>query len=1280
MDDGQLTRLFEQALSLTGAERRRFLDQLSSEQREQLEPLLQADQSAENHGLYANVIAPAASPDPGDTAAMRNDDSAQITIPLPKQIGRYKILQLIAEGGMGSVFMAEQTEPVKRRVALKIIKAGLDTEQVTARFEAERQAMAMMAHAHIAKVFDAGVTEEGLPFFVMELVSGVSITTYCDEARLNPEQRLRLFIQVCRAIQHAHQKGIIHRDIKPSNVLVTQADGVPIPKVIDFGLAKALQSDTLTDRTLFTHFGQVMGTLEYMSPEQAEMNSRDIDTRSDVYSLGVLLYELLTGSTPIGRERVRNEAFQQVMRLIREEEPQRPSLRLSDSGDAIIGISEQRGIEPKQLNTIVRGDLDWIAVKALEKDRHRRYDGAAALASDVERFLNDEPIEARPPSFLYRLHKTWRRHRLAFASAASLIVLLIAGLISTGTLWLRARTAEQDATNQAAEAGRQKTAAIAETEKTKFALAQVEEERQRATSAQRETEAALARSDYRLAFTRWQARLFDESLRYLEKIPTEHRNIEWRWLRHTLEGDGIDCIGHNGLITSLAYSPDGNTLASGSNDGTVRIWDTSNGDVLLTIPDHPTATMALSPDGTTLATAWKTISFWDLRTGQQTGKLPEQSNLIDSLQFNADGTQILSASRTATTLWSIANGTPIRSFRQDEPYFHQAVLSPDGRTIAAEGYSSLRTWDVESGKATSMFGRTGTAESVRFTPSGNAVAWINMNSIKVGEPASSRVQSVETYGKPRRLRVSPDGKYIGSVSTAGQIRIWHRHQLVALPALGQLGDGGLIEFSPDSRRVACSSGSRIQIMPIMPPLGRKLRGRGSMMVTSVSGSPDGQLLALAESPFTEDVPKQITVWDTQRERMVCAIDAPEYRIWGTAFRNADELAVGLQTKTNFYDARSGKLLRSLSQDTKAAPRIAISPDRQMLAVGEKEGDVSIWDLSNNTIVRTLGIDEGVWRLTFSSDNRSMAVANDSAISVWDVKSGDRRQTLHPQFPVTLIGFSPTDDRLVVAFEQTGELEILSLDGSESVTLDEHRGIASASFSSDGQRLLSAGNQTIRIYHAKSGEQLCEIKASGGFENALLCGEAVFGVGSRGSITSWPVPARNRLKILAGHKKDVFESHLSADGRRVYSSSRPVSGQELIVWDRASGEEIPDARWLRTDKTTSADGRWQVAHAGKNVLLIDLEQWNSPEARARRIADARPNPQWHDARATLAEREADWFAAAFHRAWQFKLQPASKAAFDKLHQAHAELRASGTTVIPPITVEALKFPEPDAPSE
>ena len=368
------------------------------------------------------------------------------------RIGRYKLLEQIGEGGCGMVFMAEQEEPIRRKVALKVIKLGMDTRQVIARFEAERQALALMDHPNIAKVYDAGATATGRPYFVMELVRGLRITDYCNDKRVPTRKRLELFIQVCQAVQHAHQKGIIHRDLKPSNILVTVNDGVAVPKVIDFGIAKATSGERLTDKTVFTAFHQFLGTPAYMSPEQAELTSVDIDTRSDIYTLGVLLYELLTGQTPFDASELLQAGLDEMRRTLREKEPARPSTRLSTLGaDQLTATAHLQGIDPPKLINLVRGDLDWIVLKCLEKDRARRYETANALLTDIQRHLGNEPVTARPRSRLYEFQKTVRRHKFGFAATAAVMLTLFFGLgIATWSL-VKERHARQRADTEAAK-------------------------------------------------------------------------------------------------------------------------------------------------------------------------------------------------------------------------------------------------------------------------------------------------------------------------------------------------------------------------------------------------------------------------------------------------------------------------------------------------------------------------------------------------------------------------------------------------------------------------------------------------------------------------------------------------------------------------------------------------------------------------------------------------------------------------------------------------------------
>ncbi len=455
-DANREAALFQAAVLRSGQDRASFMDgacQGNPALRHRLEALLAAHEQAD--GALAETA-------PTAKATMEIEPAGAPDEAVGQSLGRYKILEKVGEGGCGVVYVAEQTEPVRRRVALKVIKLGMDTKQVVARFEAERQALAIMDHPNIAKVFDAGTTETGRPYFIMELVRGIRITDYCDQQRIPTRERLELFIKVCQAIQHAHQKGIIHRDIKPSNILVTLHDGVPVPKVIDFGIAKATEG-RLTDATVYTQLHQFIGTPAYMSPEQAEMSGLDIDTRSDIYGLGVLLYELLTGKTPFDAQELMSQGIDAMRKTIREKEPVRPSTKLTQELVAAdvspsklttglvvptaeeISADSRRRLRLKEQIARVKGDLDWIVMKCLEKDRTRRYETANGLAADLKRFLASEPVVARPPSTAYKVTKFVRRNKLAVTAGAVVLLALLLGLGSATFMYFRERAANRRA-------------------------------------------------------------------------------------------------------------------------------------------------------------------------------------------------------------------------------------------------------------------------------------------------------------------------------------------------------------------------------------------------------------------------------------------------------------------------------------------------------------------------------------------------------------------------------------------------------------------------------------------------------------------------------------------------------------------------------------------------------------------------------------------------------------------------------------------------------------------
>jgi tetratricopeptide (TPR) repeat protein len=478
--------LFHEALSKPPAERAAFLDVACAGQpqlRAELEVLLNAH---EDSGELPAV---------GDVTGAFVPAHPAIALPQTGQLyaGRYKLREKLGEGGMGVVFVADQTEPVQRRVALKVIKTGADSARLLARFGQERQALALMDHPNIAKVLDAGISPDGQPYFVMELVKGVSLTKYCDDARLTPKQRLELFVPICQAVQHAHQKGIIHRDLKPSNILVGLYDGRPVPKVIDFGVAKAT-GPRLTEQSIYTEVGSIIGTLEYMSPEQAELNNLDIDTRSDIYALGVILYELLTGSVPFSRQELQDAGFAEMLRIIKEQEPSKPSTKLSGSGE-LPNIAAVRHTEPAKLAKLVRGDLDWIVMKCLEKDRARRYETANQLGMEIQRYLSDEPVVAGPPSVRYRLRKFVRRNRGPVLAASIMLFLLIGGIVGTTIGLVRA-----DQARKTAEANEVKALdAAAEEHKAKIAEAE--------SATKERAERVRADNARRYAIQQWQIAL-----------------------------------------------------------------------------------------------------------------------------------------------------------------------------------------------------------------------------------------------------------------------------------------------------------------------------------------------------------------------------------------------------------------------------------------------------------------------------------------------------------------------------------------------------------------------------------------------------------------------------------------------------------------------------------------------------------------------------------------------------------------------------------------------------
>jgi serine/threonine protein kinase/WD40 repeat protein len=675
-------------------------------------------------------------------------------------IGPYHILQQIGEGGCGVVYLAEQERPLRRRVALKLIKPGMDTEQVIARFEAERQALALMDHPNIAKVLEAGATETGRPYFVMELVRGIRITDYCDQNNLSTEERLDLFIQVCHAVQHAHQKGIIHRDLKPSNVLVTLHEGAPVPKVIDFGIAKATEQ-RLTDKTLFTAYEQFIGTPAYMSPEQTEMTGLDIDTRSDIYALGVLLYELLTGHTPFEASQLVQAGLEEMRRVIREQEPVRPSTRISTlAAQEQTTVAQRRQAEPPKLIQRVQGDLDWIVMKCLEKNRTRRYETANALATELERHLQHEPVLARPPSTTYRLQKFVRRNRLLVRAGAAVLATLLLGIMASTWQTIRANHLR----------------AQAEAHARRALEAQANEAQQRSAAEAARRQAQAAESDarqraYALAIRTAQVALQDENrgqarALLLQQIPSsgqpDLRGLEWRYLWQAAQGHDLKVFQHGVFIYGLALSADERWLVTSAADGRIRLWNIASGLITSEFPGpNPLDPVYFDVENRTVAAS-------------------PQDNLF--VVPTAAGLELRRFDSPAILVTNLPGATfPVR-------------FSPDGRWLAAlqrdEAALGLRVWEVGSWRSRLAGTNVSRANlSLSFCPASRYLFWAHQQSRQISRFSIQEDRQLEPFtglSGMVSLAVSPDARWLAVGNYNGQLRVldfdsgeagptWHAH-------------------------------------------------------------------------------------------------------------------------------------------------------------------------------------------------------------------------------------------------------------------------------------------------------------------------------------------------------------------------------------------------------------------------------------------------------------------------------------------------------------------------
>jgi eukaryotic-like serine/threonine-protein kinase len=1025
--------LFAAALERTVAdERQAFLEEACAGDlalRERVELLLGAHQRT--HGILDQPTGPPGSPEVADGMSPDGDPPVERAGTLVA--GRYKVIEEIGEGGMGVVWLAEQTRPVRRKVALKIIKPGMDCRRVIARFEAERQVLAMMDHPNIAKVLDAGTTPGGLPFFVMELVEGVPVTEYCDDHDLTIRQRLGLFIPVCQAVQHAHQKGIIHRDIKPTNVLVARYDGEPVPKVIDFGVAKAT-GQKLAERTTFTQCGQLVGTLEYMSPEQATFNAPDIDTRSDIYALGVLLYKLLTGSTPFEKEGSTVYAIDEVLRIIREEEPQKPSRRLATT-ERLTGIAAHRRTEPARLVPLVKGDLDWIVMKAMEKDRARRYETANGLATDLQRYLHDEPVEACPPSLRYRLRKFVRRNKGPVLAASSVVLALVGGII--GTTWGMIRAT--DARAVAVNAAQQKEAALAAARRSErdatdqLFLALWNRARAGRFSRQMgqrlDSLAALARASR----IRPDEPLRDEAIAAMalsdvRRVPTRHPlppgtvavaydGLYRLYARADIQGvisirslpddQEIRRIISGPLLEkTLHFSPDGRFLL-GLGDGlTLRLWRVADGQRALRDEPPGCRGHAFSPDGRTLAVGQQEwVLCFDLATGQEVHRwrLPAS---VWTLAFHPDNGKLAVgySDSSVASVYDSARGTllgdlPVGAMRGQVVAWH-----PDGESLAVAGSDPrIQIWNVAANRKVAVLeGHTQVVTELTFHPEGALLASHSWDGVlRLWDPSTGRPLMQLPLTVDDRPRFSDDGRWLGAIRHGEQAELLEvtpsreYRTLASSVAAGARGfNSG--DFSPDGRVLAVGrdegtrlwdlrSGRELAALPegtiyaFFDGTGGQEGGPGThntQRAALLTCGPDG----LLRWPLTGD--------DEEGRRLRLGPPrrlSPMRRAWFA--RSPDGRTLGAVTQeggcNKILDLETGALRRELGSHPWGEVHALSGDGRWAASSGWHSDRVRLWNAETGEMVHEWVTGKQT-QVFFTPDSRALIISRGDEFSFWDV--------------------------------------------------------------------------------------------------------------------------------------------------------------------------------------------------------------------------------------------------------------------------------------------------------
>ena len=1015
------------------------------------------------------------------------------------RIGPYRLMEKVGEGGFGVVWAADQREPIKQRVALKIIKVGMDTKQVVARFEAERQALALMNHPNIAKVLGAGSTESGRPYFCMELIRGIPITQYCDENKLRTQERLDLFTKVCHAIQHAHQKGVIHRDIKPANILVTLHDGVPVPKVIDFGVAKAVEME-LTEKTIYTQIQQFIGTPAYMSPEQAEMSGLDIDTRSDIYSLGVLLYELLTGRTPFTAQELMQSGLDEMRRMIREKDPERPSMRLSSlQAEERTSAAQRRSVPLPDLIRSLRGDLDWIVIKALEKDRTRRYETANGMAADIKRHLENEPIVARPPSAAYRLQKAWKRNKGTYVAVVCVFMALLIGTIVS--LW------------QAREA---KMARDSENELRKEAednadLANLlrEKAEQKENQARRLADEMLLRS-YAADMKSVQTDLKSDNLnraritldRYRPlKTNKDIRDFAWRYYWTQAQGmDRSNFEPHEGIAHYVTYSPDGKLLVTAGFDGQIKVWSTSNLQKPIKAFDYSFdysdlvygGHMPFSPDGTRLATVQNGIlRIFDTRSWNIIKELETPYGF--PFQFASNNLLIQSMPPDKLKIFNLENENQFTIPGQN--------WNSDGKgTIFVDPYNDNDPTAIYKLPNINPIAQLESSyiSNIRFTPSGNYVIHFTYPGILTLRSTKdwaiiheSKAHMTDAWG----LAISPDERFIATGGTDQLIKIWEIPTLKHVKTLkGHLNEVWHLSFSKTGRTLVSAGKewkvrfwdmeeilNQINHSEVYPNENFHRIRTGIQKIWSYSGDfRNPQYWRVSDGRLLKDF-------------QLKDVFPPE-----TIFSEDCTLAAVITSETNqqkdvtkkqlvLLDTASGLISETIQVPSDYINPKCFSPDRHWMVISaankqsenRSTNQFILYDLLSHrehARFEAAGNIRNYRVPQFSPDGSLLAFrAPDWEVHVWDMEQQKMHSILEGhEWNVYTLSFS-SDGSLIATGSIDGFARIWDTDTGQLVTpllIGHVRGVNRCVFTPDNKILLTSGDDaTVRMWSVETGQEL-----------------------------------------------------------------------------------------------------------------------------------------------------------------------------------------------------------------